>query len=40
MSLIMNAKILNIEHASVYAATKEYMKFTKIEYNWEVVKPC
>ena len=29
MSWIMKAKILNIEQASVYAATKEYMKFTK-----------
>lgn len=38
MSWIMKAKILNTEEVSVYAATKEYMKFTKILYKWEVVK--
>lgn len=40
MSWIMKAKILDIEQVSVYAATKEYMKFTKIAYKWEVVRPC
>ena len=38
MSWIMKAKILDIEQVSVYAATKEYMKFTKIVYKWEVIK--
>lgn len=38
MSWIMKANILNIEHASVYAATKEYMNFTKILYKWESVE--
>lgn len=38
MSWIMKAKILNIKQVSVYAATKEYMKFTKIVYKWESVK--
>lgn len=38
MSWIMKANILNIEHASVYAASKEYMKLVKIYYKWEVLK--
>lgn len=38
MSWIMKAKILNIEQVSVYAEIKEYMKFIKILYKWEVVK--
>lgn len=38
MSWIMKAKILNIKQVTVYAATKEYMKFTKIVYKWEVIK--
>jgi hypothetical protein len=38
MSWIMKAKIVDIEQVSVYAATKEYMHFVKIRYNWEVVK--
>lgn len=32
MIWIMKAKILNMEQVSVYAATNEYMKFTKIVY--------
>lgn len=38
MSWIMNAKILDTQEIVVYAATKEYMKFIKISYKWEVVK--
>lgn len=38
MSWIMKAKILNIENISVYASSKEYMKFVKIRYKWEVLK--
>lgn len=37
MSWIMKAKILDIEQVSVYAEIKEYMKFTKIVYKWEVI---
>ena len=38
MSWIMNAKILNIEQVSVYAANEEYMKLVNILYKWEVVR--
>lgn len=37
MSWVMKAKLLNIKQVSVYAATKEYMHFTKIVYKWEVI---
>lgn len=37
MSWIMKAKILDIEQVSVYVEIKEYMKFTKIVYKWEVI---
>lgn len=38
MSWIMKAKIVDMEQVTVYAATKEYMHFAKIQYRWEVVK--
>lgn len=38
MSWIMKAKILDTEESVVYAATKEYMHFVKIQYKWEVMK--
>lgn len=37
MSWIMKAKIVDMEEVSVYAATKEYMKFIKIRYKWEAI---
>lgn len=38
MSWIMKAKILDIDHISVYAANEEYMKLVNILYKWESVK--
>lgn len=38
MSWIMNAKILDMQQVSVYAANKEHMKFINIFYKWEVVR--
>lgn len=38
MSWIMKAKIVDIEQVSVYAANKEYMNLTEIQYKWEVMK--
>lgn len=38
MSWIMKAIILNIEQVSVYAANKEYMNLTEIQYKWEAMK--
>lgn len=38
MSWIMKAKLVDMEQVTVYAATKEYMHFVKIQYKWEVMK--
>lgn len=38
MSWIMKAKIVDMEEVSVYAEIKEYMKFIKILYKWELMK--
>lgn len=38
MSWIMKAKIVDMEEVSVYAETKEYMHFLKIQYKWELMK--
>lgn len=37
MSWIMNAKILDIEQGSLYAANKKVYKYSRIWYKWEVI---
>lgn len=37
MSWIMQAKIVDIEQVTVYAANKEYMKLVKLWYKWEAI---
>ncbi|WAX14851.1 hypothetical protein EF36P1_00035 [Enterococcus phage EF36P1] len=37
MSWIMEAKIVDMEQVTVYAATKEYTHFVKILYKWEAI---
>lgn len=37
MSWIMKAKIVDIEHVTVYAENKEYMNLMEIRYKWELI---
>lgn len=38
MSWIVKAKILNIDHISVYGGNKKAYEYSTIWYKWEVVK--
>ena len=38
MSWIMKAKILNIDHISVYGGNKKVYEYSRIWYKWEVLR--